>query len=324
MHTSVKRPIQLFLIAVLISSAAPALPQDYPVKPVRIMTGSVAGMPDVIARQLAQRLSERWGKGVVVENRPFIMITAGVAAKATPDGYTLLLADRTSHAVLPSLHKDLAYDAVRDFSPITLVARAPMLLVAHPSVPAANLRELIAYAKRQPGSIDYAAAGPGTAAHIAAERFKQIAGVDLANIQYKGGGAAMAAILSGEAKVGFAPIPAALPHVKAGKVNSYAITSAKRFAVAPDIPTMAEAGLSGFDSEELWVGMFAPARTPRALIARLNRDIVEVLKTPATRDALLTTGAEPAPSTPEEFAAFIASETAMLRKVIQIARIRAD
>jgi tripartite-type tricarboxylate transporter receptor subunit TctC len=235
-----------------------------------------------------------------------------------------LLADRTSHAVLPNLHKDLAYDPIKDFSPITLVARAPMLLVAHPSVPAANLRELIAYAKRQPGAINYAAAGPGTAVHITAERFKQVAGVDLMNIQYKGGGAAMAAILSGEAKVGFALIAVALPHVKAGKVNSYAITSATRFAGAPDVPTMAEAGLPGFDSEELWVGMFAPARTPRTLIAKLNSDIVDILRTPATRDSFRTIGAEPSPGTPEEFATFIASESALLRKVIQVAGIRAD
>ncbi|HUP95186.1 MAG TPA: tripartite tricarboxylate transporter substrate-binding protein [Burkholderiales bacterium] len=288
------------------------------------MTGSVAAMPDVIARHLSQRLSERWGQGVVVENRPQVTITSGVAAKATPDGYTLLLADRTSHVVAPNLHKDLLYDPIRDFAPITLVARAPLLLVAHPSVSAANLRELIAYAKQRPGSIDYASAGPGTAVHITTERFKQVAGIDLMNVQYKGGGAAMAAILSGEAKVGFALVPVALPHVKVGKVKTYAITSAKRFTGAPDVPTMAEAGLPGFDSEELWVGMFAPVRTPRSLVAKLNADIVDILKAPATRDALRALGAEPATSTPEEFAAFIAAETATLKKVIQLAGIRVE
>jgi tripartite-type tricarboxylate transporter receptor subunit TctC len=314
----------VFLGLVLCVSAAAVSAENYPTKPVRILTGSIAAIGDVIGRHVAQRLSERWGRGVVVENRGTVILASAAAARATPDGYTLLLADRTSHAVAPNLQPDLPYHAIKDFAPITLVARAPMLLVAHPSLPASNLRELIAYAKQRPGAINYAAAGPGTAVHITTERFKQVAGIDLMNIQYKGGGAAMAAILSGESQLGFVLMPVALPHVKSGKVRSFAITSARRFSGAPDIQTMAEAGLQGFDSEELWVAMFAPARTPPALIAKLNSYIVDVLNTSSARDALQVTGAEPAPSTPQELAALLASETAALRKVIQLAGIRAD
>jgi tripartite-type tricarboxylate transporter receptor subunit TctC len=281
-------------------------------------------MPDVVARLLAQRLSERWRQGVVVDNRATVVLASTAAAKATPDGYTLLLADRTSHAVAPILHRDLPYAPIKDFAPITLVARAPMLLVAHPSLAPRNLRELISYAKQRPGVINYAAAGPGTAVHITTERFKQLAGVDLVNIQYKGGGAAMAAILSGEAQTGFVLTPVALPHVKSGKVKAYAITSASRFAEAPDVPTMQEAGLGGFDTEQLWVAMFAPAGTPRALVTKLNSDIVEVLQTSSTRDALRVAGTEPAPTTPEELVALVASDTAALKTVIHTAAIRTE
>ena len=310
----------------VVAVAAPAFAQNYPTKYVRIITGNPGSMTDIVTRQLAQRLGERWSQSVVVENQGGAGITVGtgLAARSTPDGYTLLLADRTSIAVAPNLHKSLPYDPVRDLAPISLVAVAPQLLVAHPSVPAANLREFIDYAKQRPGAIDYASAGPGTAIHITGELLKQVAGIDMVAIQYKGGGAAMIAIVSGEAKAGFGLMPVALPHVRAGKVKAYAITSTKRFAGTPDIPTVIEAGLPGFGSEYYWIGMFAPARTPPALVAKLNRDIVEILQAPALQTALLAQGAEPSPGSPAEFAAFIKSEIAKLKNVIEIAGIKVE
>ena len=316
--------IKVVIAAGLCAGAATGWAQSYPAKPVRIMTGGVAAMPDLIARHLAQRLSERWGQPVVVENRARMTLAAPVAAKATPDGYTLFLGDRTSQAVAPHVQPDLTYDPIRDFAAISLVARAPMLLVAHPSVPAANLREFIDHARQQRGAINYASAGPGTAVHIAMERFKQLAGVDLTSVHYKAGGAAMTSILSGETQAGFVLVPVALPHVKSAKVRTYGITSASRFFAAPDVPTMAEAGLPGLSSEELWCAMFAPIRAPRAIVDKVNSDIVDLLKTPAIRDALRAAGAEPAPSTPAQLEALVISESAALKKVIQIAGIRVD
>lgn len=326
MHALQKVSFATLIAAGVLTVAVPAMAQNYPTKYVRVITGNPGSMPDIVTRQIAQRLSERWGQSVMVENHGGAGITVGtgLAARSAPDGYTLLLADRTSIAVAPNLHKNLSYDPIRDLAPISLVAVAPQLLVAHPTVPAASLREFIDYAKQRPGTLDYASAGPGTAIHITGELLKQVAGIDMVPIQYKGGGAAMIAILSGEVKAGFGLMPVALPHVKAGKVKAYAITSKQRSSEAPDIPTMAEAGLPGFGSEYYWIGMFAPARTPAALVGKLNRDIVEILQTPAMQTALLAQGAEPAPGTPEEFAAFIKSETVKMKKVIEVAGIRAD
>jgi tripartite-type tricarboxylate transporter receptor subunit TctC len=313
------------LIAHASGAIGPASAQNYPTKPVRIITAGAGTFHDIVTRHLGQRLSERWGQPIVVENQPAggMTIGSGIAARATPDGYTLLMADRTAFAVAPSLYKNLSYDPVKDFSPITLVARAPSILVAHASVPAANLREFIAYAKRQPGGINFAAAGPGTVSHIDGELFKQVTGVNLVSIQYKGGAASILAIVSGEVKAGFSLIPVALPHVTAGKIKAYAIAGNKRFAGAPDVPTSAEAGLPGFESEQ-WIGMVAPARTPAGLVLKFNRDFVEILQTPAMRDVLLAQGSEPAPGTPDAFAAFVKAETAKFKKVIEMAGIKAE
>jgi tripartite-type tricarboxylate transporter receptor subunit TctC len=313
------------LIAGELVAVMPAGADAYPTKPVRVITGSPGSMSDIVTRQVGQRFSERWSQAVVVENRGGAGLTIGsaIAAKSRPDGYTLLMADRTSHAAAPSLYKELPYDPVKDFTPITLVARAPSLLVAHPSVPAANLADFIAYARKQPGVINYTAAGPGTGSHMTGELFKQLTGLNLGSVQYKGGGAAILAVVSGEVKIGFNTVLVALPQLKAGKLNAYLIASNKRFASVPDIPTAAEAGVPGFESE-YWIGLFVPANTPASLVSRLNYEAVEVLQSPAMRDALLTQGAEPAPGRPAEFAAFIRNETVKLKKVIEVAGIRAE
>lgn len=313
------------LTAASLLTAPPASAQAYPSKPVRVITGSPGSMSDIVTRQVGQRLSERWSQPVVVENRGGAGLTIGsaIAAKSPPDGYTLLMADRTSHAAAPGLYKSLPYDPVKDFMPITLVVRAPNLLIAHPSFPAASLGEFIAYAKQHPGALHYAAAGPGTASHMTGELLKHLVGIDMPAVFYKGGGAAVLAVVSGEAKVGFNSMPVVLPQLRAGKVKAYAIASSKRFSGALDIPTAAEAGVPGFESE-YWIGFFSPAKTSTALVDRINREIVEILQATALRNVLVAQGAEPAPGTPAEFAAFIKSETAKLKKVIEVAGIKPE
>jgi len=299
--------------------------QAYPTKFVRIIAGAAGSMGDIVARQLGQRLGERWGQSVVVENRPGggNTIATGLAVRSTPDGYTLAMSDRTSLAVAPSAFRYLSYDPAKDLAAITLVARAPLLIVAHPSIPATKLRELIDYAKQRPGALNYAAAAQATVNHIAGELFKQMAGVEITAVHYKGTGAAMLAVVGGEVQMGFGMIPVALPHVTAGKLKAYAVTSNKRFSGLPKVPTAAEAGLPGFESD-YWIGMLAPARTPGVLIVRLNNEIVSILRTSELHGSLLAQGAELAAGTPEEFSAFIKSETARLKKVVEIAGIRVD
>jgi tripartite-type tricarboxylate transporter receptor subunit TctC len=312
------------LVTGLLASSA-AYGQSYPTKPVRVITGSPGSMSDIVTRQVGQRLAERWGQPVVVENRGGAGLTIGsaVAAKSPADGYTLLMADRTSHAAAPTLYKKLTYDPVKDFIPITLVARAPNLLVVHPSVPAESLAEFIAYARQQPRGLNYAAAGPGTAGHMTGELFKHLTGVNLVSVQYKGGFAAVMAIVSGEVKVGFFSALVALPQLKAGKVKAYAVASKNPFPGAPGIPTAKEAGLPGFESD-YWIGLFAPANTPAARVGRIHREAVDILQTPEMRDALLSQGAEPAPGTPAEFAAFIAAEAVRLKQLIAATGMRAE
>lgn len=309
----------VLLIATSLFVSTSASAQNYPAKPVRIITGGVGTFHDIVTRQLAQRLSERWGQPVVVENQGAAALTigTGMAARAAPDGYTLVMSDRSALAVAPNLYKSLPYDPAKDFSPITLAAVAPTMLVAHSTVPATTLSELLAYAKTQPRGIDFATAGPGTNNHIAMELLKHATGINAVPIHYKGGGASTLAIVSGEVKVGFALVPQVLSQVKAGKLKAYVVTGRKRFPEAANIPTAAEAGLPGFELE-FWIGMLAPAHTPPAIVAKLNRDIGEILQTPGMHSTLLAEGAEAAPGTPDEFAAFIKIESAKMKKLIEL------
>jgi tripartite-type tricarboxylate transporter receptor subunit TctC len=322
---SAKRTSKILIAASLMGAALTAVAQVYPAKPVRIITGGPGTLMDVVARHLGQRLGERWGQSAVVENRggAGFTIGTGIAARSVPDGYTLVLADRTALAAAPSLYKTLSYDPVKDLAPITLVAVAPMYLVAHPSLPAVNLHEFLAYAKQHKGALDFASAGPGTGPHMTNEQLRLATGIELVNVQYKGGGAAMAAIVSGEAKAGFVVAANVLSFVNTGKLKAYAVSSKKRFVGTPDIPTADEAGLPGFEST-YWVGVLAPAGAPSPIIARLNGDLVEILKSPSMRAALVAQGAEAAYGTPEEFLAFIKSETAKLKTVIERTGMRAE
>jgi tripartite-type tricarboxylate transporter receptor subunit TctC len=312
-------------IATFLIAPASAQSQSYPSKPVRIITGGAGSFHDIVTRQLAQRLSERWGKPVIVENQGAAALTigTGMVARAAPDAYTLVMSDRSALAVAPNLYKSVPYDPAKDFAPITLVALAPTMLVAHPSVPAANLSEFLAYAKKQPGGMQFASAGPGTNNHIAMELLKVATGINAEAIHYKGGGASALALVSGEVKAGFALVPGVLPHVKAGRLKAYIVTGRQRFRGAPEIPTAAEQGLPGFELE-FWIGMLAPARTPRELVAKLNHDVGEILRSPAMQATLLAQGAEAAPGTPEAFAAFIESESAKMKKLVALTGMRAD
>ena len=301
----------------------PAAAQHYPVKPVRIVTGDSGTMMDIVSRQLAQRLGVLWGRSLVVENRGGVGNSTAHVSQATPNGYTLLVADSGALAIRPHLFRSLPYDPARDFAAIVQLASSPSFLVTHPSVPAANLTEFLAHAKQQPGGMHFATAGPWTANHLTVELFKRSSGLDITPVNYKGGGAVMTAIVSGETKAAFSTPFMALPHVKAGRIKAYAVTSDKRFAGAPDIPTMAEAGAEALVTS-YWFGLLAPARTPPDLVSRINRDVVVVLQSPAMRSALLEQGAEPGGGTPEEFRAFIRSETARFGKAIEAAGIRPE
>jgi tripartite-type tricarboxylate transporter receptor subunit TctC len=305
--------------------ATPLSAQEYPSRYVRIITGGAGSFHDIVARQLAQRLSERWGQSVVIENQPAAGLTigSGIAAKAAPDGYTLLLADRTALAAAPHLYRNLRYDPIKDFRPITLVARAPNLLVTHAGPGPANLREFVDDARHQPQPILYAGAGVGTSAHLAGELFRQLAKIDMQIVQYRGGTDAALAVLKREAKLTCVPISVAIPHIEAGKVRALAVASGQRFAGAPDVPTSAEGGLQDFEAEQ-WLAMVAPTGLPDAIADKLNRDIVDVLRKPEFGALVRAQGGEVAPGTPAQLAAFITSETTRLKQLINAIGIRME
>jgi tripartite-type tricarboxylate transporter receptor subunit TctC len=299
--------------------------QEYPVKPVRIVTGGAGGFNDIVSRHFASLLSTRWGQPVFVENRSGAGLTIGtaVAAQSAPDGYTLLVSDRTALAAAPTLNKSLPYDPSRDLAPITLVAKTPMILVGHASLPVADMRELIAYMRQQPQAIQFGSAGPATVPHVANEHFKHVLGVDVVSVHYKGSPALMMGLLAGEVRAAFMLVPTVMPHLKSGKVKAYAITSEKRFSGTPDIPTVVELGMPDLESQ-YWLAMLAPARTSHAIIQKVHRDVVEILNSAATREMLFLQGAEAAPGTPSDLARFIKSETAKWKNVIEFSGMRLD
>ena len=310
----------LFAVAIV----APVAAQTYPSKPVRIVTGSAGTSGDLLSRYLAQRLNELWKKPVIVENRTGGgIIAAELVAHATPDGLTLHMAQQSSFAAAVSLYQKLAYDPIKDFTPITLYAHIPQLLIANPSLPAANLKELITYAKARPGKVNYSSGGASTTGNLSFELLNISAGLKLVHIPYRGVSLATTAVMSGEVQLSMVPVTVALAQVKAGKVKAFAITSRNRFAGAADVPTIAEAGLPGFEATT-WFGVVTPAKLPVDIGKKLNTDIVEIIRSPAAREWLLKQGADPSPGTPEEFTAFMQSEIAKWGKVIRTAGIKAE
>ena len=294
--------------------------QTYPSRPVRIIAVTAGTTGDVLARYVAQRLSDRWGQPVIVENRSGVAIIAAEAAsKAAPDGYTLHLGQFASFGTASSLYSKLGYDPVRDFMPVTMIASMPSLVLANLSIPASDLKSFIEYAKARPGALNYGSAGSGTTGHLTFELLNRAAGVKLVHVPYKGSVTAFTAAISGEVHVASAPIVVALPQVKAGKIRGYAVTGRSRSAQAPDIPAVSET-LPGFESTT-WFGVLVPARTAAGIVRKLNVDTVQIIDAPATRSWLVAQGADPAPGTPEEFGAFIRSEIAKWGKVIREAGI---
>ena len=313
------RMMRVVSIALLVASAGLASGQNYPYKPIRIVIPGTGGGGDIMARLIANGLAGPLGQQVVVENRPTGIIPAEIVSKAQSDGYTLLLSG-SGLWLAPFLYAKLPFDPVQDFSPITLAVRQPNILVVHPSI-ATTVAELIAVAKAKPGALNYASGSTGAANHLAAELFKAMAGVNIVRINYKGAAAGLTAVMAGEVQVMFVTAASALPHVKTGRLRALAVTTAQPSALFPGLPTLAASGLPGYESSSVY-GIFAPAGTPRAIIGRLNREIVAVLKGPEATRRLSGMGAEAVGSSPRQLAAFVKADMAASGKLIRNAGIR--
>jgi len=300
--------------------------QPYPSKAIRMVVPFPPGGPnDILGRLIAQRLTAQVGQQVVIDNRGGAggIIGAELAARAVADGYTLLFGGTAPLSINPWLHKQLPYDPIKDFVAVSLVGTAPSLLVTHPNVPVKTVRDLIALAKAKPGQLNFASAGIGTPPHLAGELFKSMAGVDMVHVPYKGGGPALTDLLAGQVGIYFSGISSALPFVKEAKLHGIAMTSAKRSAVMPEMPTIAESGLPGYEVGN-WYAIVAPAATPQPIVARLNTEINKTLALPDVKQRFLDLAADPAGSTPGDLSAYIRSEIAKWGKVIKIAGIKPE
>jgi tripartite-type tricarboxylate transporter receptor subunit TctC len=315
----------LFLVSALLCTATAAQTAAYPTRPVRFIVPSAAGGgTDIIARAISLKLAESLGQQFVVDNRPGAgqMIGIELAAKAPPDGHTILMAASTL-AINPVMYKKVSYDPLRDFAPVTQAASLPNVLVVHPSLPVNSVAELIAYARQRPGQLNFASAGIGTSPQMSIELLKSMAGIDMVHIPYKGTAPGVVDLLAGQVLVMAPNLLTALPHIKSGRLRALAVTSAKRTQALPEVPTVAESGLAGYDSTQ-WYGVLAPAGTPREIVTRLHDAIVRALRDAEVGKRLAADGAEPVGSSPEEFAAFIKSETGKWAKVATAAGIRAE
>jgi tripartite-type tricarboxylate transporter receptor subunit TctC len=311
-------------LTILMSDAV--LGQAYPTRPIHIVVPSSpgAGVTDIMARLVGQHLSARIGQQIVVDNRPGAsgIIGAEFVSRAAPDGYTLLIAN-VSLIVNPFLYPKMPYDPLKDFIPVTNLNSAPLMLVVHPSVPAKSLTELIAYAKSHPGRLNYGSGGLGSTPYLAAELFKSLAGIDVVHVPYKGGGPALSDLVGGQLSFMIENMPGTMPYVRANNLRALAITSPQRSELAPELPTMAEAGVPGYEISG-WNGLFAVKGTPPEIVARLHSDVAKILRTAEVRQELAALGAEPVGDTPEEFAAFLKADVARWGKIIQEKGIRSD
>lgn len=307
----------LFIFAGFV--APHAFGADYPAKAIRfIVPFPPGGGTDIGTRIIAMKMAERFGQQVIVDNRGGAagIIGTEVAAKAAPDGYTIMMGNIGTHAINISLYAKLPYDPVRDFIPVTQAAGLPLFVLTHPSLPVKNVKELIALAKAQPGKLNYSSSGAGGSMHVAAELFQSMAQVKLVHVPYKGGGPAIVDLLAGQVPLSFATVLETSQHVKAGRLRALAVTSAKRSVASPDILTVAEAALPGYESIS-WLGVFAPTGTPREIIAVLNTEIVKILQQPDVKQRLLEQGGEPIGNTQEQFAAVLKSDIAKYAKIMR-------
>src|SRR4051812_1143452 len=302
-----------------------AYAQQYPTKPIRyILPFPPGGGTDTLARIVGQKLGENVGQTVVMDNRPGAgaNIGAEIAAHSVPDGYTILMGN-IAHAVNMTLYNKPGYNLATDFAPITLLASTPNILVVHPSVAAKSVQELIALAKANPGKLNYASSGSGSSAHLAAELFKSMAGVNLTHVPYKGGGPAVTSLVGGETVVGFATAPSVIQQIKSGRLRGLAVTTLKRTPAAPDLPTIAESGVPKYDANT-WYGALAPAKTPAPIVARLHTEFVKIMQSPDVLDRIAVLGYEASTNSSQEFAAYIKAEIAKWGKVVKATGIRAD
>ena len=316
---------RLIVGAALAAATAASLAQDYPARPIRLILGfAPGGSTDLVARVVGQKMAEAWIQQVVVDNRPGAngMIGADLVAKANPDGYSLLLSSIGPMAINASLYK-MPYDIVADFAPVTYTGNVTNLLVVHPSVAAANVKELIALAKAQPGKLTFGSSGTGGAPHMAVELFKILAKVNVVHVPYKGGGPAMADLVGGQISGSFASMPSSIPFVRAGKLRALAVTAPKRSPAEPQVPTISEAGIPGFAVLD-WQGLFTTAKTPPAIVNKLNAEVVRILALPDVVEKLAVAGVEIQTSTPREWGDFVKSEIAKWGKVVKEAGIKVE
>jgi putative tricarboxylic transport membrane protein len=305
---------------------SPALAETWPTRPIRfIVPFAPGGGGDIVGRLVGQKLSERLGKPLIIDNRGGAGGTLGtdLAAKAAPDGYTLLLGNVGPLALGPSLYARLPYDPVRDLAPVTMVASFPNLLVSNASLPVKSVQELVAYAKARPGKLNFGSAGSGTSTHLAAELFKSVAGIDVVHVPYKGGAAALTDVISGQVAYYFGSLPSSLPLARAGKLRALAVTSLKRSPAAPEVPTIAESGYRDFETAA-WYGLLFPTHTSRDIIAKLNAETLIVLGTHEVKERLAQEGSEPMGNTPAQFGAYIKSEITKWTAVVKAANVKAD
>lgn len=318
-----RRALGLLLLAPALALAQTAA---YPNKTVRlIVPAAPGGGADFLARIVSTKLTEQTGQTFVVDNRAGASgtIAADATAKSLPDGYTVLLGQSTSIAIAPHLYQKLGYDTLRDLRAVTLVAEVPNILVVHPGVPVNSVKELIALAKARPNYLNFGSAGNGAPSHLAGEMFKGMAGVNMVHVPYKGAGPAVNDLLAGQIQVMFAPMVAVLPQVKAGRLKALAVTSAKRSPAVPELPTLGEAGLTGFEIVS-WFGFFVPAATPQAVVDKLHAETVKALRSPDTIERFAKEGAEPEGNTPAEFALYVQQEYARYAKLVKDNNIKAD
>jgi tripartite-type tricarboxylate transporter receptor subunit TctC len=319
----VRRAFTAIAIALL---SASAFAQSYPNKPIRLVVGfTPGGVSDVLARAMSAKLSQNLGQQVVVDNRPGAgtTIASEFIAKSVPDGYTFYFCDATTHAINASLYTKLPYDSVRDFAFISLVASTPLLLVVNAALPVKSVPELIALAKSRAGQLNYASSGNGTIVHLAGESFKTMAGIDLLHVPYKGSAPATVAVIAGDVAFIFSTMPAALPHVKSGKLRALAVTTPARVGAVQDIPTVAESGLPAFDLT-LYSGVIGPAGMPREIVERMNGELAKVVNSPEIKEFFATQGATPMASSPEQFADHMRADIVKLGKAVKASGAKAD
>jgi tripartite-type tricarboxylate transporter receptor subunit TctC len=320
------RGAALVLTVALCAGAVDAAAQGWPSKPIKyVVPFAPGGTTDLLARTISEKLSVALGQPVVVENKPGAGggVGADFTAKSAPDGYTIMGGTISTHAINASLYSNLPYDPVKDFVAITLIARLPNMLVINPSIPANNVSELIALMKANPGKYTFASSGNGTSQHLSGELFKSMAGVDMQHIPYKGSPPALQDVVGGQVSMTFDNITTALPLAKAGKLRALAVTTTKRSAAAPDVPTLAESGLPGFEVGS-WQGVFAPAGTPSEIVRRLNAEIVKIINTPEVREKLVALGADPVGDTSEQFTAYVKTEVVKWSEVVEKSGAKVD